>query len=350
MAEYTEKDAVVADASAGMLDDELQVNTAKSISFEEALAKLEESQPNKKKSNQKETTLSIPTLSTLLSQALKANDVDLLETCLNQGTEQIIVPTLQRLDVQYVLPLLEKLAERVGKRTRIQSKAGGGIGFWIQGVLLVHGGWLVATPQINKKLSILHSALLKHAQTLPRLLALRGRLELLSKQMDLMRNTEENLRSKGAVWKERRDSNGVLEIKRVEHASEDEQLQIEDHTFIDQDEDDDEDEDEIIPGKTKRSKTNGDVESDLSESESSSGSDELEDDSDEEVMEEEEDLEIDMQSSEEDEEDDEEDEDDSELSDDEGLSAEEDEDEDDDEKNGNKMTLEQNPKKRIRRQ
>jgi U3 small nucleolar RNA-associated protein 5 len=129
--------------------------------------------------------LSAPgTFATILRQALKTNDAQLLETCLSQRDEMLIKSSVLRLDSALAVSLLERLAEKMAR----QPTRAGELNFWIKWVMIAHGGYFVSLPNLLKTLSSLHATLADRVTTLPRLLALQGRLELLSSQMELRRD------------------------------------------------------------------------------------------------------------------------------------------------------------------
>jgi U3 small nucleolar RNA-associated protein 5 len=152
---------------------------------------------NKPKSNNKGNNANTPskvefstpgTFTTILTQALKTNDHALLESCLVNRAENVIKLSIQRLDSNLAVKLLERLAEKIA-RNPSQS---GQLNIWIKWVMIAHGGYLVTLPNLLKTLSSLHSTLSDRVSTLPRLLALQGRLELLNSQMELRRDILES--------------------------------------------------------------------------------------------------------------------------------------------------------------
>ncbi|KAK9457655.1 Dip2/Utp12 family-domain-containing protein [Dipodascopsis uninucleata] len=138
--------------------------------------------------NQKNSSLrllqvvpSVGSLSTVLTQALRTNDSTLLESCFAFRDEAVIRQTIQRLDATLASALLERLAEKIA-RTPVRAQQ---LVVWIRWVMIAHGGYLVGVPNLIKTLSSLHSTLSKHASSLNRLLALQGRLDMLSAQLEL---------------------------------------------------------------------------------------------------------------------------------------------------------------------
>ena len=249
--EYDESEAVVLAAETSNAPDA-------TMSFEEAvLLDTPQSQPQSKKKHKQNasshrplherissatatttlatTAFSTPiTLTNLLIQAVRASDRDLLESCIKESTQDLILPTLQRLDTQFVLPFLDQLTERVARSGRVDVD-GAGLGAWVQGVMLVHGSYLISNAKAVPRLKALHAGLARHAEALPRLISLRGRLDLLSKQMARMNQRNRMEAQQGANWLEA--DNGAIVVK------EDEPLLLEDVSYL-KDEDDDESDDD----------------------------------------------------------------------------------------------------------
>ena len=90
-------------------------------------------------------------LTTVLTQALKTNDKDLLESCFHTKDLQSIRSTIHRLQSQHVATLLQRLAERIYKR----PGRTGTLITWVQWSLIAHGGYLASQPDVMKKLKSL---------------------------------------------------------------------------------------------------------------------------------------------------------------------------------------------------
>lgn len=150
----------------------------------EKLEALKVQQPTLKKKQGRATAGS---LAVVLTQALKANDRALLETVLGNRDEIVLKNTVQRLDTSLAVTLLERLAERIARQTHRQGQ----LNVWVKWVMAIHGGYLVNVPNLNKSLSSLHSTLTRRAATLPRLLELQGRLDVLYSQQELRLATNE---------------------------------------------------------------------------------------------------------------------------------------------------------------
>lgn len=139
--------------------------------------------PKTAKNSRKKLALknSSTTLTIVLSQALTNNDHTLLESVLGNRDVNIIQNTIARLDSSLAVVLLDRLAERIARNsTRFDQ-----LNFWLKWIIIAHGGMLSSLPNLNNKLSNLHAILTKKANTLPRLLELQGRLNMLQQQTEL---------------------------------------------------------------------------------------------------------------------------------------------------------------------
>lgn len=133
-------------------------------------------------------------LGVVLAQALKTNDKDLLESCLHTADRGTIHTTIQRLSSRNVATLLQRLAERMHKR----PGRTGSLLTWIQWSLISHGGYLATQPELMKKLKSLQRVLRERASGLQPLLHLKGKLDMLSAQLELRRNLQEASRAANA--------------------------------------------------------------------------------------------------------------------------------------------------------
>jgi U3 small nucleolar RNA-associated protein 5 len=145
-------------------------------------------------------------LSTVLTQALRTNDKDMLETCFQMADQQSIRMTIQRLQSHLVGPLMQRLAERIHRR----PGRTGHLMTWIQWSLVAHGGYLVTQPEIMGKLRSLNQVLRERAQGLQPLLQLKGKLDMLGAQLELRRQT---LATSARAQDDEDDEVGVLYIE-----------------------------------------------------------------------------------------------------------------------------------------
>lgn len=143
-------------------------------------------------------------LTTVLTQALKTNDTQMLESCLHVTDSATILSTIRRLTSPLAVQLLERLAERIARR----PGRAGSLGIWVRWTLVAHGGYLVSLPDLMGTLSGLYTTLHSRAGALPRLLALQGRLDMLKAQVDLRKA----LRS-GVEEEEDDEERGVLYVE-----------------------------------------------------------------------------------------------------------------------------------------
>ncbi|PNS16941.1 hypothetical protein CAC42_4905 [Sphaceloma murrayae] len=123
-------------------------------------------------------------LGTVLTQALRTNDKELLETCLQIKDNASVKSTIQRLQSPLVATLMQKLAERLHKR----PGRAGPLMVWVQWALVAHGGYLASQPQVVKKLRSLRQVVRERANSLQSLITLKGKLDMLSAQVELRRS------------------------------------------------------------------------------------------------------------------------------------------------------------------
>ncbi|KAK7741908.1 Small subunit (SSU) processome component [Diatrype stigma] len=154
-------------------------------------------------------------LGTVLTQALRTDDTDLLESCLHTTDLATVRNTIQRLDSTLAGTLLTKLASRMHRR----PGRAGSLMTWVQWTLIAHGGALAMQPGLTKKLSELHRVLEERSRGLNSLLALKGKLDLLDAQMQLRRGMQHNIDSdsdededgeEGVVYVEGQDSDAEM--------------------------------------------------------------------------------------------------------------------------------------------
>lgn len=125
-------------------------------------------------------------LTTVLTQALKTDDTDLLESCLHTTDVPTIRNTIERIDSALAGILLNKLAARLHRR----PGRAGTLMTWVQWTLVAHGGALAAQPKLLHDLNSLQKVLAERAKGLNSLLALKGKLDILEGQMELRRKMQ----------------------------------------------------------------------------------------------------------------------------------------------------------------
>ncbi|KAK9436634.1 U3 small nucleolar RNA-associated protein 5 [Metarhizium brunneum] len=127
-------------------------------------------------------------LTTVLTQALKTDDTDLLESCLHTTDITTVRNTIERIDSSLAGILLNKLAARLYRR----PGRAGNLMTWVQWTLISHGGALASQPDVVHSLNGLQKVLAERAKGLNSLLALKGKLDMLDLQMDLRRKMQRN--------------------------------------------------------------------------------------------------------------------------------------------------------------
>lgn len=146
-------------------------------------------------------------LTTVLTQALRTDDTDLLESCLHSTDTVTIRNTIENIDSTLAGTLLTKLASRLYRR----PGRAGSLMTWVQWTLIAHGGALASQPKVINSLSGLQKVLVERAKGLNSLLALKGKLDLLDDQMKLRKQMQKETKriSQGdeeededAVWVE----------------------------------------------------------------------------------------------------------------------------------------------------
>lgn len=125
-------------------------------------------------------------LGTVLSQALRTNDVELLESCLHTADKDTIRATIQRLESPLAGILLERLADRLHRK----PGRAGNLMLWIQWTLITHGGYLATQKALMKKLAELNKVIDERAKSLQSLLVLKGKLDLLEAQITLRKSMQ----------------------------------------------------------------------------------------------------------------------------------------------------------------
>jgi U3 small nucleolar RNA-associated protein 5 len=135
--------------------------------------------------------ISATSLGTVLNQALRTDDADLLESCLHTTDVKIIENTINRMDSALASVLLSKLSARMHRRPGRAF----GLMRWMQWTLVAHGGALVTQPDLVARLGELSRVLEERSRGLSSLLALKGKLDMLDSQMKFRKS----IKSAGAA-------------------------------------------------------------------------------------------------------------------------------------------------------
>lgn len=120
-------------------------------------------------------------LSTVLTQALRTNDNNLLESCFHNTDTQIIRSTIQRIDSSLAGILIQKLAERLSSRPGRY----GHLLVWVQWLCVAHGGAIGGQPDVLNRIKTLYKVLNQRSKALNPLLLLKGKLDMLDAQLGL---------------------------------------------------------------------------------------------------------------------------------------------------------------------
>lgn len=156
-------------------------------------ALMQQSKPSTIARRPRGAALATPThqsLTTVLTQALRTDDVDLLESCLATSDSTVIRNTVEGIDSTLAGTLLTKLAARLYRK----PGRAGSLMSWVQWTLIAHGGALASQPKVVAGLGGLQKVLAERSKGLNSLLALKGKLDLLEGQMNMRRNPEKRRR------------------------------------------------------------------------------------------------------------------------------------------------------------
>jgi U3 small nucleolar RNA-associated protein 5 len=133
---------------------------------------------------------SATSLSTVLSQALRTNDTELIESCFDVNDLDSVRTTIERLDSPLVASLLKKLAEKMHRR----PGRAGSLMVWVQWTLVSHGGYLAGQPDVLAQIGSLNRVIKERATGLQPLLTLKGKLDMLSAQLEFRRSVQARAR------------------------------------------------------------------------------------------------------------------------------------------------------------
>ncbi|KAI8646790.1 hypothetical protein BD408DRAFT_479738 [Parasitella parasitica] len=138
---------------------------------------------------------------------------------------QDIRNTIRRLPLDNILPLLQELLAQFD----VQQARDAVLTEWIKTVLLTHTAYFMTLPEVVQRLSTLYKELDDRLTVYPKLLAMRGRLDLIQNQIDARNRIEE-------------DTDDESDIEQVPYKSES------DDDVEDQDDEDDDahDEDDLL--------------------------------------------------------------------------------------------------------
>lgn len=157
---------------------------------------------------------SLSSLSTVLTQALRTEDTELLESCLEVTNLESVQLTIERLDSSLAGVLLTKLATRFHRR----PGRAGSLMVWVKWTLVAHGGALAVQPKVLERLVALQKVLNERSRGLPSLLALKGKLDMLDAQMQARKSRQ---RRSGFEDEDSEDEEGAIYVEGEEDEDED---------------------------------------------------------------------------------------------------------------------------------
>lgn len=129
-------------------------------------------------------------LASSLTQALHSGDHTLLTSCLVHSDPNLIRTTVRRISGALAVRLLEACVDRLN-RGGVKSKGALGSGRargiveWMYQAMTCHTAYLMSLPDLVARLAQLHHSLAARLASHQRLLALKGRLELVMSQIDM---------------------------------------------------------------------------------------------------------------------------------------------------------------------
>lgn len=129
-------------------------------------------------------------LASSLTQALHSGDHALLSAALVHSDPTLIRTTVRRISGPLAVRLLQACVDRLNRggvksRGALGSARARGIVEWIHQTLTCHTTYLMSLPHLVGQLAALHHSLAARLASHQRLLALRGRLELVMSQIDM---------------------------------------------------------------------------------------------------------------------------------------------------------------------
>lgn len=125
-------------------------------------------------------------MSRLLIQGLQSNNTDILRSVLDNDNPQTIEATVKTLPLDFVVPLLRNLHQRIqfGSGNQVSIK-------WAEAVIRYHVGFLVSSPQVHSEILLPLNDLIsaKLANFLP-VMKLKGKIEIICEQLEQNRSQD----------------------------------------------------------------------------------------------------------------------------------------------------------------
>ena len=178
-------------------------------------------------------------LASSLTQALHSGDQTLLTSCLVHSDPNLIRGTVRRISGPLAVRLLEACVDRLNRggvksKGALGSARARGIVEWMYQAMTCHTAYLMSLPDLVARLAQLHHSLAVRLASQQRLLALKGRLELVMSQIDMnMAYTADETPIQVQGQKGKRAS--AADVEQRQHAA---HAQQRGQTWVEPDEDD----------------------------------------------------------------------------------------------------------------
>jgi len=118
-------------------------------------------------------------LSQLLVQGLHSNDTNMLDSVLDTADMELINTTVKKIPAEDVVPLVSALQKYLQGRGVVNASHAK----WLKSVLTIHTGYLVTLPDCQELLTPVHTLLETRTKHSNKVLQLKGKLELLTRQI-----------------------------------------------------------------------------------------------------------------------------------------------------------------------
>lgn len=221
-------------------------------------------------------------LASSLTQALHSGDHALLTSCLVHSDPVLIRTTVRRISGPLSVRLLEACVDRLNRggvksKGALGSARARGIVEWIHQTLTFHTAYLMSLPNLVSRLSQLHHSLAARLASHERLLALKGRMELVMNQIDMQMSytaDEANMSVQGQKLGKRSSASELDGRQQAVHE------QQQGHTWVEPDDDEEQVEEIGLSGGDDITFDDEDAEQDVDEDVEDMDEDEVDEDSD----------------------------------------------------------------------
>lgn len=235
-------------------------------------------------------------LASSLTQALHSGDHALLMSCLVHSDPVLIRTTVRRISGPLSVRLLEACVDRLNRggvksKGALGSARARGIVEWIHQTLTFHTAYLMSLPNLVSRLSQLHHSLAARLASHERLLALKGRMELVMSQIDMQMSytaDEANVSVQGQKLGKRSSAAEMDSKQQAVHE------QQQGHTWVEPNDDEEQVEEIGLTGGDDITFDDEDAEQDVDEDVEDMDEDEVDEDSDASVDDEDDDEDLGM--------------------------------------------------------